>query len=107
MLNFCTCGSLIVDGKCSNKKCEHRINSDIQAPKKTRKAATTSRATRKSVSTNSGGSQESDAAEAETVTPKKTPKSSRCVTYSISDLPEAELDNLKLREKAKSVKPGF
>jgi len=39
MIEFCTCGSLIVDGKCTNRNCAHRIASDAAEAKKPRKSA--------------------------------------------------------------------
>ncbi|NLI57147.1 MAG: hypothetical protein GX387_01270 [Clostridium sp.] len=69
MAQFCTCGSLMVDDKCTNKKCKYIA------------------------STKSSSSTKKRAAEKKTVAEekpkaKRTRRASKCITYNIYDKKE-------------------
>ncbi|ACL76222.1 hypothetical protein [Ruminiclostridium cellulolyticum] len=70
MVEFCKCGSMMVNGNCSNKHCSTNLGKLLKA--KAKKAARTKTTT----------------AAAPSTTPKstKTPKASKCITYNISEL---------------------
>ena len=107
MAEFCTCGSLIINGKCSKKNCIHRAAAETKRSGKTGAASRRSSGT--SSKTGSSGNKSAVSAPAQS-TEKNTPspkKASRCVTYHLDELSAAELEKLQTRERAKAVKPGF
>ncbi len=76
MAEFCECGSLIVDGRCSNKKCALRGSDTAVSPK--RKAAGTKTSGRSTTGKNT----------AKAAAPKKANprRASRVITYNLYDL---------------------
>ncbi|EPR13246.1 hypothetical protein [Ruminiclostridium papyrosolvens] len=75
MVEFCKCGSMIINGSCSNKHCSTNLSKLLQAKaKKAGRAKTTT------------------AAAVINTTPKitKAPKASKCITYHISELQPKE-----------------
>ena len=129
MAEFCSCGSLMIGGKCSNKNCEKHIRPTTKKAGRTRKSAsdftTASVAVLAagSVSTPAGLPSESPVSPAPVKSadysmtdvsgnpqssPSRKPKrTSRCVTYRLEDMPPEDLENLKQRENSKMIKPGF
>ena len=79
MAEFCTCGSIIINNKCTNKNCELKTGKtgNVSAPKRT------SRAKAKTVPTESIG------LKSETKKPTSASRrSSKCVTYKLSEFLE-------------------
>jgi hypothetical protein len=72
MADFCSCGSIILDGSCTNKSCEHRVVKKKVVRKK--KKASTVKATKPAPEK------------------KTTRRSSKCVTYPLSELEEKKDD---------------
>ena len=126
MIEFCTCGSMMIDGKCSNKKCEHRIRADMMnktTGKKRGSSAAKTPAARAGKPSKPAKYEDADdvnyfapsghssvIADSDTLSgsaPQKTQKTSRCVTYRMEDLSAEDLENLRIRENSKAVKPGF
>jgi hypothetical protein len=70
LAEFCTCGSLMISGHCTNKNCSNRSES--------KKASAKPASRKKNISTSTE--------------PKKvrTRKSSKCVTYNLNDVQEEE-----------------
>ncbi len=77
MLEYCKCGSLMINGSCTHKGCSNNLASTAKAKKPRTKASTIN-----------------VAAKATTETAKakiaKIPKASKCITYKLSDLPIVE-----------------
>ncbi|MDP4092230.1 MAG: hypothetical protein Q8920_02620 [Bacillota bacterium] len=71
---FCTCGSLVINGQCTNKRCSM---SSATKPAKSRSAKT--------------GSAKTASKEAK---PLRTRKASKCITYNLYDLENKE-DNVQ------------
>ena len=129
MAEFCSCGSLMISGKCSNKNCERHIRPTTKKTGRTRKPA--SDLTTKPVAVLAAGSVSAPAGlpsepavsiapvqSADTSitdmsgspqgsTSRKIKRTSRCVTYRLEDMPPEDLENLKLRENSKMIRPGF
>ncbi len=81
MLEYCKCGSLMINGSCTHKGCNNNLASASSKAKKTRtKASTIKAATKTAVNT------------AATTVAKSTkvPRASKCITYKLSDLPPIE-----------------
>jgi len=73
LAEFCTCGSLIINGHCTNKGCSFKSALKAEIPKsKSRKAE--------------------NSATAEPKKPK-TRRASKCVTYNLYDLKQEEENN--------------
>jgi len=75
---FCKCGSIIINGKCSNKSCKEAIN----APIGTKKAESEKKK-----------NQSPPAAEkpdTEKNKPAKKRRASKCITYSLEELEKRE-----------------
>jgi len=71
MAEFCKCGSLMIDGNCSNKKCS---NKEIKSsPAKIKKTAATKTEVVKTTTKNT-----------------RVPRASKCITYKIGELPPDE-----------------
>jgi len=76
LAEFCECGSLVVDGRCTNKSCTLRAAANPSAPKK---PAARAKASSKG-----------------TVTPKPAVKAanprraSKCITYNLYDIKDKE-----------------
>lgn len=70
LAEFCECGSLIIDGRCTNKNCVHR--NDVKTETKSRKAS--SRA--KSAATITD-------ADKNTAKRKNPRRASKCITYNL------------------------
>ncbi|EGD48615.1 hypothetical protein Cpap_3037 [Ruminiclostridium papyrosolvens DSM 2782] len=75
MVEFCKCGSMIINGSCSNKHCSTNLGKLLQA--KAKKA---------------GRAKATATAAVMSTTPKvsKVPKASKCITYHISELQPKE-----------------
>lgn len=66
MTHFCTCGSLMVKGQCSNKNCSaHAAQSSAPSGRKST-SAKTPKAPKEAK-------------------PKKTPRASKCIVYNLYD----------------------
>ncbi len=77
MLEYCKCGSLMINGSCTHKGCSNNLASASSKAKKTRtKASTITAAAKTAVST--------------AVKSSKVPRASKCITYKLSDLPPIE-----------------
>jgi len=76
LLEFCKCGSLIINGQCSKKGCVFAIQNEDGVVKKVspKKVRTATKSTTKSAS------------------PRKS-KSSKCITYNLYETNEEEKDN--------------
>lgn len=72
MVEFCTCGSLIINDSCTNKNCSNRPASKPATKKST-----------KAVGVN---------VVKKAVTPLKKRKSSKCITYNLNDLDNKDKD---------------
>jgi hypothetical protein len=72
MVEFCTCGSLIINDSCTNKNCANK-----PASKPTTKRAA------KAVGVN---------VVKKVAAPLKTRKSSKCITYNLNDLDNKDKD---------------
>mgnify|MGYP006920174126 CR=1 FL=1 len=70
MAEFCTCGSLIIGGKCTNKRCKYKPESQAagSSSKKAKNAASVTKTARSSSSR----------------------RASKCITYNLYDLKEKE-----------------
>lgn len=81
MTEFCECGSLIIDGSCSNKNC---VNSKLKTKKTRTRAKTTATATgiKKAAPT------KKVALKAEVLEKKvaSTRRASKCIVYNLKDL---------------------
>lgn len=75
MADFCTCGSIIINGHCTNKGCINKAQSK----------STTSKATARKAS--------KESLEAKALKPVRTRKSSKCITYNLNDIKEEETVN--------------
>lgn len=71
MAEFCKCGSVMISGSCTNKRCSNKL---VVPPKVKRVAAPKTAAIRATTP------------KAETKIPK-VPKASKCISYHISELP--------------------
>jgi hypothetical protein len=67
-MDYCTCGSIIINGNCTNKNCGNMENktSQAKARKTTKAKAAAAPAAAKST---------------------KVPRASKCITYKIGELP--------------------
>ncbi len=74
MAEFCVCGSLIIDGRCSNKSCSSR-GQDKQAPVKSASAKRTAKA---------------EKAPAKSTRSKRA---SKCITYNLYETKSEEGNN--------------
>jgi len=76
MAEFCKCGSVMINGSCTNKRCSNRID----------KAASTTKVGRTGrIKTVRGTTAEKTAKNS-----NKVVKASKCITYHISELPPNE-----------------
>ncbi len=75
MAEFCTCGSVIIGGSCTNKNCSNKpVKAASTRAKKTGRAKTATNAViEKPVQKSS-----------------KIQRASKCITYHISELPQKE-----------------
>ncbi len=73
MAEFCKCGSVMINGNCTNKKCSNKTVK-AAAPAKNNKTVGT-----KAIKT--------DAVEKTAAKVTKVPRASKCITYHISELP--------------------
>lgn len=73
MAEFCKCGSVMINGSCTNKNCS---NKTIKAAAPARNSKTVRTRTIKT-----------DAVEKTAAKITKVPRASKCITYHISDLP--------------------
>ncbi|NTV89377.1 MAG: hypothetical protein HGA22_03295 [Clostridiales bacterium] len=102
MAEFCKCGSLVINGICTNKKCS---SDEFKAPAaKTGRSASAKAASAKAASAKAASAKADSASESDsetdptlvTATVKnavkstKTPRASKCITYKIGDLPPAD-----------------
>lgn len=73
MAEFCSCGSIMINGECTNKNCSNKPASKVS------KSRTTSR--------KASGQQKTE--------PKstKTRRASKCITYNLYDLQKKEEEN--------------
>ncbi len=80
MVEFCKCGSMMINGSCSNKHCSTNLGKLLQA--KAKKAGRAAKTAAKTAA----------AAAAINTTSKitKVPKASKCITYHISELQPKE-----------------
>jgi hypothetical protein len=63
MLEFCTCGSIIIDGQCTNKNCSYKAQSgSVQTKPKSGKKSTPAKKGPKT---------------------SKTKRASKCITYNL------------------------
>ena len=72
LAEFCSCGSIMISGRCTNKNCDMRHEQKPGTPVKasaSRKATATSKTDAK---------------------PAKTRRASKCITYNIKDLQKDE-----------------
>lgn len=69
MAEFCTCGSIVLNGHCTNKNCSNKSSAKSTTAKAPRKAA---------------GSATKE------VKPVKTKRASKCITYNLYDIKEEE-----------------
>ncbi len=77
MLEYCKCGSLMINGSCTHKGCGNNLASTSSKAKKTRtKTSTITSAAKSAVNT--------------AVKSTKVPRASKCITYKLSDLPPIE-----------------
>ncbi|QNU68521.1 hypothetical protein EHE19_009025 [Ruminiclostridium herbifermentans] len=77
MLEYCKCGSLMINGSCTHKGCSNNLTSTLSKTKKTRtKASTITKATKSAVNS--------------AVKSTKVPRASKCITYKLSDLSPLE-----------------
>jgi hypothetical protein len=77
MLEYCKCGSLMINGSCTHTGCCNNLTSTVSKAKKTRtKASSITKAAKSAVST--------------AVKSTKVPRASKCITYKLSDLPPIE-----------------
>ncbi|MCR4436386.1 MAG: hypothetical protein QHH06_11005 [Clostridiales bacterium] len=70
MAEFCTCGSIIIDGHCTNKNCTFKAAAKSSAPKP---------ASRKQASP-----------EKKEAKPARTKRASKCITYNLYEIKEEE-----------------
>lgn len=75
MPEFCKCGSVVINGSCTNKNCITNLGKVLQA--KAKKAGRAKTATAASAVKTASKS-------------TKVPKASKCITYHISELPPRE-----------------
>ncbi|WP_024834105.1 hypothetical protein [Ruminiclostridium josui] len=77
MVEFCKCGSMIINGSCSNKHCSTNLGKLLQA---------------KAKRTGSAKAVKAAAMINKNTAPKitRTPKASKCITYHISELQTKE-----------------
>lgn len=78
MANFCKCGSIIINNKCSNKNCDIKPEPSQLEPVK-KESNSKKKAPSKSSSTPN-----------KTAAPSSKRKSSKCVTYKLSDFLEKQ-----------------
>ncbi len=69
MADFCTCGSLIIEGHCTNKNCTDKASKSTQTKTGKRKVTAAGKSEAK---------------------PAKTRKSSKCITYNLYDTEKEE-----------------
>lgn len=70
MAEFCECGSLMIDGRCTNKNCVHR--GDVKADAKSRKSSSRTKSAAKATDTEKVAAKRSN--------PRKA---SKCITYNL------------------------
>jgi hypothetical protein len=71
MSEFCKCGSIIINGSCTNKSCSNKSEISPKARSVRAKASPKTLPVNKNTST-------------------RVPRASKCITYSINDLPKTE-----------------
>lgn len=76
MLEYCKCGSLMINGSCTHKGCINNIATVSKAKTTRAKASTIKTAARTQVTTKTKST--------------KIPRASKCITYKLSDLPPIE-----------------
>ncbi len=88
LVNFCTCGSLIIEGHCSNKNCSFKTSGKSTSTN-TRSTGKTRTSSKKKAVVKNLEENESDIAKSEKkeVTKNiKTKRASKCITYNINEL---------------------
>lgn len=78
MLEYCKCGSLIINGSCTHKGCINNLTNVSAKVKKTRTKSTSSIKAATKVAVNTA------------VKSPKIPRASKCITYKLSDLPQLD-----------------
>ncbi|MDQ2085396.1 hypothetical protein RBH29_02945 [Herbivorax sp. ANBcel31] len=73
MAQFCTCGSLMIDEKCTNKNCSYKVSAKPSSSAKKRASSKKSTETAK-----------------EKPKTTRTRRSSKCVTYNLHDKKDEE-----------------
>lgn len=81
MLEFCTCGSLIINGKCSNKNCEYRVEEQTKPIKTVKRKASTAK----------NASMDSTSKKSNSTTSSR--RNSKCITYSLEELEKRKEDS--------------
>ena len=74
LADFCTCGSIIINGHCTNKSCINKAQGKTATAKAARKTS-------------------KESTEAKALKPVRTRKSSKCITYNLNDIKEEETVN--------------
>lgn len=72
LADFCTCGSIIINGHCTNKGCINKAQG---------KSATSKATVRKA---------SKESSEKKVLNPVRTRRSSKCITYNLNDIKEEE-----------------
>ncbi len=84
MADFCECGSLVIDNRCSNKNCSLRAAGNPASEKKTSSRAKTA--------VKKAGMVKAETAKAAAKTTSSR-RASKCITYNLNDLKEKEPEN--------------
>lgn len=79
MAEFCECGSLVIDGRCTNKNCSLR---GTAKPVPVRKSSAKKKVVSKSL----------DASKPSVKSPSSR-RASKCITYNLSDIQEKETES--------------
>ncbi|PYG86882.1 hypothetical protein LY28_02706 [Ruminiclostridium sufflavum DSM 19573] len=80
MLEYCKCGSLMINGSCTHKGCSNNLASQAKAKATRAKASAIKKPVKAAASTAAGTPAKST----------KVPRASKCITYKLSDLPQIE-----------------
>lgn len=73
LAEFCTCGSIVLNGHCTNKNCSNKSSAKASTTKASKKAAGTVTKEAK---------------------PVKTKRASKCITYNLYDINKEEEENV-------------
>lgn len=84
MAEFCECGSLVIDGRCSNKNCSLRAAGNPASEKKT--------SSRAKAAVKKAGTAKIGTVKAAAKAPSSR-RASKCITYNLNDVQEEEPEN--------------